>query len=50
MCTTVGLIAGSSFGWWMGSGFGLMTAMVLSSIGAGLGFYLAKRAIKAYLD
>ncbi len=35
-------------GWWLGEGFGLFTAMVLSSIGSGLGLYLGYRINRHY--
>ncbi len=45
----IGLTAGSWVGWWVGDHIGLMTAVVLSSIGAGLGLYLVIIIDKKYL-
>ncbi len=38
-------IVTSSIGWWIGDYFGLMTALILSMIGAGLGIYYGNRLI-----
>ena len=50
LCTTVGLLIGSGFGGWLGSPFGVWFSLILSSIGAGLGFYAARRIVQAYLE
>jgi hypothetical protein len=44
-----GLIFGSYLGWWFGEKMGLMTAAILSSLGAGLGLYFARRLAKNLL-
>jgi len=36
----------SWIGWWIGDKFGLMTALVLSMIGTGLGMYYGRRLIE----
>jgi hypothetical protein len=38
----VATIAGS-IGWWIGSGFGIMTAFVISTIATGFGVYYGRR-------
>jgi len=41
---TVGTIAGSWLGWWLGSQVGgLMTAFILSMVGTGAGLYFSRR-------
>lgn len=38
-----GASIGGAIGWWLGDNVGIWTALLLSSIGTGLGYYLAKR-------
>lgn len=40
--------AGGWIGWWLGEKMGFMTAFVLSTVGAGVGMYVAKRFSDAY--
>jgi predicted esterase YcpF (UPF0227 family) len=40
---------GGWIGWWLGARVGMMTAFVLSVIGAGLGIYAAQRIAQHYL-
>ena len=44
----LGAVAGSTFGWWLGSFIGIMTAFVLSMIGTGVGIYLGARITRHY--
>lgn len=44
----VGVVAGSSLGWWAGKHIGIMTAYLLGVIGAGAGMYAAKKIIRNY--
>jgi len=37
------MLFGSYFGWWIGAKLGLMVAVILSSIGAGIGLYYGRR-------
>lgn len=46
----VGMFAGSAIGGWIGGKFGLMWMMVLSAIGAGVGFYFGRKVVRDYLD
>lgn len=41
---TLGSFVGGSIGWWMGAGFGTMTAFIVSIIGTGVGIYLGRQA------
>ncbi len=41
---TLGSFVGGSIGWWMGAGFGTMTAFMLSIVGTGVGIYLGRQA------
>ncbi len=45
----VGTTAGSAVGWWLGAHFGTMTAFVASTVGTGIGLYLARRWCDEYL-
>ncbi len=45
----IGIAAGSSIGWWIGEQVGLMTAVILSSVGAALGLYIIIIVDKKYL-
>ena len=45
-----GASAGSAVGWWIGNYFGLMTAIVLSGIGTGLGVWGTRWLMREYLD
>jgi len=46
----LGTMVVGSIGWWLGSLVGITTAIVLSSIGSGLGLYLARRLGDTYLE
>ncbi|MBI5886431.1 MAG: hypothetical protein HZB85_07600 [Deltaproteobacteria bacterium] len=45
----IGAIIVSSIGWWVGSQIGLMTAVILSGIGTGVGFYYGMKLAKRWL-
>lgn len=40
----------SAVGWWLGSFVGMMTAVILSAVGAGFGIWLSRWLIQEYLD
>jgi hypothetical protein len=40
-----GMLFGSSIGGWLGGQIGLMSMIVLSAIGAGVGFYYGRRLL-----
>jgi len=40
----------SGIGWWLGSFVGIMTAIILSSIGAGVGIWATRWLMEEYLD
>jgi hypothetical protein len=44
----VGATLFSSVGWWLGSFVGIMTAVMLSAVGTGVGIYAGKRAAAHY--
>jgi uncharacterized membrane protein YbhN (UPF0104 family) len=44
----VGGTAGGAVGWWAGESFGFMTAFILSTVGTGIGIYLARRWLDQY--
>jgi hypothetical protein len=44
----VGATLVGALGWWVGSAVGLTTAFVLSTVGSGLGLYLARRVVDYY--
>lgn len=50
MLATAGLFIGSWIGGLIGSPMGLMMMVVLSSVGAGLGLYAARRICREYFD
>ena len=41
----VGATLGGSVGWWLGSYVGLLTAVVVSAAGSGVGLYYGRRLI-----
>lgn len=43
ICGSVGAFVGSSVGWWIGSGAGMMTAFALSMVGTGLGIWAGRK-------
>jgi hypothetical protein len=45
----LGAVAGSTLGWWLGSFIGIMTAFIVSMVGAGFGIYLGTRITRHYL-
>jgi len=45
----MGAIIGSSLGWWIGNQIGFTTAIILSGIGTGAGFYFAMKMAKTWL-
>ena len=50
LCILVGATVFGWVGWWLGSGFGFMTAYLFSSVGTILGVYLGWRVNRDYLD
>ena len=44
----VGSTAGSYAGWYLGMGFGTMTAFMLSMVGMGAGVYAGRRLAQNY--
>ena len=45
----IGATAGGTLGWWLGARIGLFTAFVLSTVGTGIGLYVALRLAREYL-
>jgi hypothetical protein len=45
----VGATVGGAIGWWIGAGFGFMTAFILSTVGSGIGIYVFGRLAAEYL-
>jgi len=45
-----GMMLGSYLGWWLGEKVGLMTAFILSTVGAGIGLYVVRRYAKHFLE
>ena len=45
----VGATLAGAFGWWLGSGIGLMTAFILGIVGTALGTYAGRRVAAEYL-
>jgi len=45
-----GMMLGSYLGWWLGGKVGLVTAFMLSTIGAGVGLYVARRYAKNLME
>lgn len=45
-----GMLLGSYLGWWLGEKVGLVTAFMLSTIGAGIGLYVTRRWAKNLLE
>jgi hypothetical protein len=43
ICGSLGGFLGSSVGWWIGSGGGMMTAFAVSMVGTGLGIWAGRR-------
>ena len=43
ICGSIGAFVGSSVGWWIGSGAGMMTAFALSMVGTGLGIWAGRK-------
>jgi hypothetical protein len=50
MSAFVGMMIGSSVGGWLGSMMHLYMMVILSAVGAGLGFYLGARLVREFLD
>jgi hypothetical protein len=48
--TISGVMLGSYLGWWLGEKVGLVTAFMLSTIGAGIGLYVTRRWAKNLLE
>jgi len=46
LCVSIG----GGIGWWLGSFVGIMTAVLLSAIGSGLGLYFALRFHREYSE
>jgi hypothetical protein len=45
----IGSTLGGMIGWWVGEPFGIMTAVILSAVGTGLGIYVGYKVIRDYL-
>ena len=45
---TIGAFVGSSVGWAVGNHFSMMTAVLLSAVGTGVGIYFAHRLVAGY--
>ena len=45
----IGASAGSAFGWWLGAHVGIMTAVLVSAVGTGVGLWGAVRLAADYL-
>jgi hypothetical protein len=43
MIAFCGLVFGSYIGWWLGAKIGITSAVILSSIGTGIGLYYGRR-------
>jgi hypothetical protein len=43
ICGSLGGFLGSSIGWWIGSGGGMMTAFAVSMVGTGLGIWAGRK-------
>lgn len=50
MCAFMGMVIGSSIGGWLGAKLGLFMMVMLSSVGAGAGFYYGRRFSQDFLD
>ena len=44
----VGATLGGAIGWWLGNLVGIMTAVILSAVGTGVGIYAARRLADEY--
>jgi hypothetical protein len=44
----LGTTVGSAVGWWVGAKVGIMTALMLSMVGFGLGMYYGRKAAQHY--
>jgi membrane protein YqaA with SNARE-associated domain len=44
----VGTFLGSSVGWWLGAKVGIMTAVLVSAVGTGVGLYAGRRLAANY--
>jgi hypothetical protein len=44
----IGATVGSSVGWWAGEHVGIMTAVIVSAIGTGVGIYAGRRVASHY--
>lgn len=45
----LGMTLIGSLGWWLGAFVGMGTAVLLSSVGTGVGLYLSRRFARDYL-
>lgn len=53
METLLGMVGATvlgSAGWWLGDHVGIMTALMLSMLGTGLGLYAGRRLARDFLD
>ena len=48
LLSAIGLTLGSYLGWRLGSGGGLISAALVSAVGAGIGLYAAQRFADSY--
>jgi len=46
----VGAALGGQLGWWLGSQVDFMTGFLLSTVGTGVGLYIGRRLLEAFLD
>ena len=49
LASFIGMTVGGAIGWYAGNMVGFMTAFVLSTVGTGVGLYVARRAMQPYL-
>jgi len=46
----IGAVLGGAVGWWAGASVGVMTAVLLSAVGTGLGLYVGRWSADRLLD
>ena len=46
----VGMTIGGYLGWWLGDYIGIMSAVLLSAVGTGLGLYIGRWLFERLLD
>jgi hypothetical protein len=50
LCIFMGMFIFGWIGWWLASGFGIMTAFIVSSIASMIGVYVGWRIYNDYLS